>query len=158
MGLPKLLLAAVLSGGVLGSCAPALFPDVPGRDDSAVAVVKRLGWGTPEAFAAARPRLEPLWPALDWENNGCSAPQGLGLGYRDDFAPACVVHDFAYHNLRVLEPTAANRRASDEAFRANLRAICARHPPAAQPACFSAAEAYFWAVRWRGQTRFAPGT
>lgn len=148
----------VLLAGVLGSCAPALFPSVPDGEEDPVAVVKRLGWGTPEAFVAARPRLQPLWPALDWENNGCSTPQGLGLGYRDDFAPACVVHDFAYHNLRVLEPTSANRRASDEAFRVNLRTICARKALAARPACFSAAEAYYRAVRLRGHTRFAPGT
>lgn len=156
--------AALLLTGALGSCAPALLPvaSVPftavGQEGGPVALVKRLGWGTPEAFEAARDRLAPLWPTLDWEGNGCSAPRGLGLSYRDDFAPACAVHDFAYHNLRVLEPTAGNRRASDDAFGANLRAICARKALAARPACFSAAAAYLAAVRLRGHTRFAPGT
>ncbi|MBB5233419.1 phospholipase A2 [Deinococcus budaensis] len=150
---------ALLLAGVLGSCAPALLPAAPvGDEGDPVALVKRLGWGSPEAFEAARPLLAPRWPALDWAGNGCSAPRGLGLSYRDDFAPACAVHDFAYHNLRVLEPTAANRRASDDAFGVNLRAICARKALVARPACLSAAAAYLAAVRLRGHTRFAPGT
>lgn len=149
----------LLAGG-LGSCAPAFpFPATGSAvPETPLAVAKRLGWGTPEAFDAARPRLEPRWPQLAWHGNGCSAPEGLGLGYRELFAPACAVHDFAYDNLRVLEPTAENRRASDEAFYLNLRAICGRQRLAAQPACFSAAAAYYAAVRLRGHTRFAPGT
>lgn len=152
--LPLALLAGVLLG-----CAPAQFraEAPPQGTDPRLEVVKRLGWGTPEAFAAARSTLEPLWPDLVWQGNGCSAPEGLGLGYRNVFAPACEVHDFAYDNLRVLEPTAANRRASDDAFYANMRAICARKLLAAQPACFSAAAAYYAAVRLRGQTHFVPG-
>lgn len=159
--LPVLLLA-----GALSACAPAAqyptfgSPPVSGLPAAGarLEVVKRLAWGTPEAFRAARVVLEPLWPDLAWNGNGCSAPEGLGLGYRADFAPACEVHDFAYGNLRVLEPTAANRRISDGVFYANMRAICARKASAARPACLSAAAAYYAAVRLRGQSRFAPGT
>ncbi|MDO4264515.1 MAG: phospholipase A2 [Deinococcus sp.] len=156
------LLAGTLSA-TLSACVPAVQPQTPSaallaRADAAVPLVKTLGWGTPEAFALTRPALEPLWPELDWTSNGCSAPRGLGLGYRAEFTPACTVHDFAYHNLRVLEPTAANRQASDEAFRRNLWAICGRKAAAAQPGCFAAAAAYAAAVRLRGSGRFAPGT
>jgi hypothetical protein len=161
--LPVLLLA-----GALSACAPAAHFAAPAPPSSLVAglspaearleVVKRLAWGTPEAFRAARVVLEPLWPDLAWTGNGCSAPEGLGLGYRAEFAPACEVHDFAYGNLRVLEPTAANRRISDGVFYANLRAICVRKARVARPACLSAAAAYYAAVRLRGQSRFAPGT
>lgn len=152
--------APMLLAGVLGSCAPAFsFPEFEPESSAApITVVKQLGWGTPEAFEAARPRLEHRWPQLDWESNGCSAPEGLGLGYRELFAPACAVHDFAYHNLRVLEPTAENRRASDLAFHTNLKSICTRQRLVAQPACLSAAAAYYAAVRLRGATHFAAGT
>ncbi|WP_261664338.1 phospholipase [Deinococcus sp. Marseille-Q6407] len=155
--------AGALLGLALSGCTPAFHPQpappsLLARSSEAVALIKQLGWGTPEALAAARPRLEPLWPELDWEGNGCSTPKGLDLGHREDFTPACNVHDFAYHNLRVLEPTAANRRASDEAFRRNLWAICERKPANAQLSCYSAAAAYYAAVRLRGSTRFAPGT
>lgn len=156
--------ALLLAGGLgLSACVPAVQLQAPSaallaRADAATSLVKTLGWGTPEAFALARPALEPLWPELDWAGNGCSAPKGLGLGYREAFAPACAVHDFAYHNLRVLEPTAANRLASDRAFRRNLWAICGREPASAQPGCFSAAAAYYGAVRLHGSVRFAPGT
>lgn len=157
---------ALLLAGALSACAPAaqLSPPVspPGPEQAVLSsrleVVKRVAWGTPEAFRVARAVLAPLWPGLAWNGNGCSAPEGLGLGYRDDFAPACEVHDFAYDNLRVLEPTAGNRRVSDEVFYTNMRAICARRSSAARPACLSAAAAYYATVRLRGQSRFAPGT
>lgn len=158
------VLLGALATGALSGCAPAVAPDLPSLagggsgTDTRLELVKRLGWGTPEAFRAARPRLERLWPGLAWNGNGCSAPEGLGLGYREVFAPACEVHDFAYDNLRVLEPTAGNRRISDEAFYLNMRVICGRRPPVARPACLSAAAAYYAAVRLRGHTRFAPGT
>lgn len=150
----------------LVGCVPAVQPVTPkapsaalmARADEAVALVQRLGWGTPQEFVVARDWLQPLWPELDWETNGCSTPQGWDLGYRDLFAPACVVHDFAYHNLRVLEPTAENRLRSDEAFRNNLRAICAEQSSWNQPACYAAAELYYAAVRLRGSLRFAAGT
>lgn len=164
-GLPRWAGAAALAAlsSSLSACVPAVQPQAPSpallsRAGAATALVKSLGWGTPEAFAAARPALEPLWPELDWAGNGCSAPTGLGLGYRAKFTPACTVHDFAYHNLRVLEPTADNRRASDEAFRRNLWAVCEREAAAAQPGCFSAAAAYYAAVRLSGSRRFAPNT
>ncbi|GHG01007.1 hypothetical protein GCM10017783_11500 [Deinococcus piscis] len=155
--------AGLLLAGTLSACVPAVQPQAPSpallaRAEAAISLVQTLGWGTPEAFTLARPALEPLWPELDWASNGCSAPKGLGLGYRAEFTPACIVHDFAYHNLRVLEPTAANRLASDEAFRRNLWAICERKSASAQPGCFSAATAYYAAVRLRGSVRFAPGT
>lgn len=162
-------LAAVCCAMSLSGCVPVVQPvtaQAPSaallaRADEATALIKQLGWNTPEEFTAARPSYQPLWPELDWETNGCSTPQGWDLGYGAAFYPACVVHDFAYHNLRVLAPTAANRLRSDEAFYANLRAICAEQEQqtgTSQPRCYLAAAAYYAAVRWQGALRFAAGT
>lgn len=88
---------------------PASFtrPEVPaltGLDlaSDRLAYVKRTGWGTVgnynAQYAAYAGTASPS-PGLDWTRDGCSAPDGLGLGYREDFRPSCNVHDFAYRNI-----------------------------------------------------------
>lgn len=143
---------------------PATFPrpETPaltGLDlaSDRLAYVKRTGWGTvanyDRQFAAYRSTALP-YPGLDWTRDGCSAPDGLGLGYREDFRPACNVHDFAYRNLKVYERTDANRKTSDEAFHTNMKAICAAKSWYARPACYSAAYAYYQGVRMGGGSSF----
>ena len=134
-------------------------PGLRGQDLAAdrLAYVKRTGWGSvgnyDAQYAAYQGTAQP-YAGLNWTRDGCSAPDGLGLGYREDFLPACNVHDFAYRNLKVYERSDANRRTSDEAFHTNMKAICAAKSPIKRPPCVTAAYAYFQAVRVGGGSSF----
>ncbi|GAA0518891.1 phospholipase A2 [Deinococcus depolymerans] len=134
-------------------------PTIGGLDltSDRLAYVKRTGWGTVgnynTQYAAYNGTSLP-YPGLDWTRDGCSAPDGLGLGYREDFRPACNVHDFGYRNLKVYERTDANRKTTDEAFYTNMKAICNAKSWYKQPACYSAAYAYYQAVRVGGSDSF----
>lgn len=81
---------------MLLSCAsiPLRFGAVPHGSDPRLPVIKQVAWGPLESFEAARVR-----PDLTWQGNGCSAPQGMGLGDRKVFAarPACLWAAVAYH-------------------------------------------------------------
>ncbi|MEF2280432.1 phospholipase A2 [Deinococcus sp. YIM 134068] len=134
-------------------------PAISGLDlaSDRLAYVKRTGWGTVgnyNAQYAAYAGTSSPYPGLDWTRDGCSAPDGLGLGYREDFRPSCHVHDFAYRNLKVYERTSANRLASDDAFYVNMKSACAAKSWYARPACYSAAYAYYQAVRVGGSGSF----
>ncbi|GGK94109.1 phospholipase A2 [Deinococcus radiotolerans] len=138
------------------------YPSVPqlGAQDYAsdrLNYVKRTGWGTVSNYNAqygAYAGTGLPYTGLDWTRDGCSAPDGLGLGYREDFRPACNVHDFAYRNLKVYERTDANRATSDDVFYTNMKAICAAKSWYARPACYSAAYAYYQGVRMGGSSSF----
>ncbi len=119
--------------------------------------VKSVGWGNVGnyngQYAAYALSALPS-PGLDWSRDGCSAPDGLGLGYREDFRPACNVHDFGYRNLRVFERTDANRKTTDEVFHGNMDVICAAKSWYKRPACYTAAYAYYQGVRIGGGSSF----
>ncbi|GHF31890.1 hypothetical protein HNQ07_000485 [Deinococcus metalli] len=123
-----------------------------------VAYIKRTGWGAVSnynaQYAAYATSGSVPYPGLDWTRDGCSAPDGLGLGYREDFRPPCNEHDFAYRNLKVYERTDANRLASDDAFYTNMKTICAAKSWYARPACYTAAYAYYQGVRVGGGSSF----
>ncbi|MBZ9750322.1 phospholipase [Deinococcus sp. HMF7604] len=122
-----------------------------------LAYVKRVGWGTVSNYNgqySAYAGTSSPYTGLDWSRDGCSAPDGLGLGYREDFRPACNVHDFGYRNLKVYQRTDANRKTTDEAFHTNMKTICAAKSWYARPACVSAAYAYYQAVRVGGSGSF----
>lgn len=122
-----------------------------------LAYVKSVGWGSVgnyDAQYAAYSGSSLPYSGLDWGRDGCSAPDGLGLGYREDFRPACNVHDFGYRNLKVFERTDANRKTTDEAFHGNMDGICAAKSWYKRPACYSAAYAYYQAVRVGGSSSF----
>ena len=119
--------------------------------------VKSVGWGSVPKYNgqyAAYAFTGLPYPGLDWSRDGCSAPDGLGLGYREDFRPACNVHDFGYRNLRVLERTDANRKTTDEVFHSNMDVICATKSWYKRPACYAAAYAYYQGVRVGGGSSF----
>lgn len=119
--------------------------------------IKRVAWGTVPAYDgeyASRAAVNTRLPGLDWSRDGCSAPDGVGLGYREDFRPACFVHDFGYRNLRVYERTADNRRATDQAFYVNMKVICAAKSWYKEPPCYAAAYAYYQGVRVGGSGSF----
>ncbi len=134
-------------------------PAITGLDlnSDRLAYVKRTGWGTVgnyNAQYAAYAFTGQPYPGLDWTRDGCSAPDGLGLGYREDFRPACNVHDFGYRNLKVYERTSDNRKTTDEAFYTNMKSICAAKSWYKRPACYSAAYAYYQGVRIGGGDSF----
>lgn len=96
------------------------------------------------------------YPQFDWSRDGCSAPEGLGLGYRETFRPACNVHDFGYANFPQF-PTLYNetgRRLSDDTFLVNMNSICRPKSLLSRAACYSAAYAYYSAVRVAGWAYF----
>lgn len=96
------------------------------------------------------------YPQFDWSRNGCSAPSGLGLGYRDTFQPACNVHDFGYGNFHRYA-SLANETARgwvDDNFLGNMNAICRPKNLLSRAACYSAAYAYYSAVRAAGWAYF----
>lgn len=134
-------------------------PAITGLDlaGDRLAYIKRTGWGSVGNYNgqyAAYAFTGRPYPGLDWTRDGCSAPSGLGLGYREDFRPACNVHDFGYRNLKVYQRTDSNRKTTDEAFYTNMKAICAAKSWYKRPACYSAAFAYYEAVRVGGSDSF----
>ncbi len=138
--------------------APAL-PAIRGLDlaSDRLAYIKQVAWGTVPAYNgqyANYAGTSAPYPGLDWSRDGCSAPDGLGLGYREDFRPACNVHDFGYRNLKVYQRTDANRQTTDEAFYSNMKVICAAKSWYKRPACYSAAYAYYEGVRVGGSSSF----
>lgn len=134
-------------------------PTITGLDlaSDRLAYVKRTGWGTVSNYNAqyaAYASTSLPYTGLDWSRDGCSTPSGLGLGYTEDFRPACNVHDFAYRNLKVYERTDANRATSDDVFYTNMKGICAVKSWYKQPACYTAAYAYYQGVRIGGGSSF----
>ncbi|BDP41104.1 hypothetical protein DAETH_10730 [Deinococcus aetherius] len=134
-------------------------PVVRGLDlaSDRLAYIKGVAWGTVSGYNSqygAYAGTTVPYSGLDWTRDGCSAPDGLGLGYREDFRPACNVHDFGYRNLKVYERTSANRLATDDAFYANMKTICAAKSWYARPGCYSAAYAYYQGVRVGGSGSF----
>jgi len=96
------------------------------------------------------------YPQFDWSRDGCSAPEGLGLGYRDTFRPACNVHDFGYANFPRF-PSLYNetgRKLADDNFLVNMNSICRPKSLLSRAACYSAAYAYYSAVRVAGWAYF----
>lgn len=96
------------------------------------------------------------YPQLDWSRNGCSAPNGLGLGYRETFRPACNVHDFGYGNFPRYTSlrNETGRKQTDDNFLINLNGICRPKSFFSRAACYSAAYAYYSAVRLAGGAAF----
>jgi Prokaryotic phospholipase A2 len=122
-----------------------------------LAYVKSVGWGSVPSYDgqyAAYAASSLPYPGLVWTRDGCSAPDGLGLGYREDFRGACNVHDFGYRNLRLYERLDANRKTTDEVFQSNMNTICAAKSWYRRPACYSAAYAYYQGVRVGGGSSF----
>ncbi|WP_394649018.1 phospholipase A2, partial [uncultured Deinococcus sp.] len=109
--------AAALGAAGLGACAPRL--DVPAAPAASARLtyIGRVAWGEVAAYEAEYAAQDRApFAGLDWSRNGCSAPAGLGLGYRELFRPACNVHDFAYRNLGREAHTPENRLRSDAAL------------------------------------------
>ncbi|GGI75152.1 phospholipase A2 [Deinococcus wulumuqiensis] len=125
--------------------------------DDRLSYIKTVAWGTVAQYNtqyATYSGTAAPYSGLDWSRDGCSAPDGVGLGYREDFRPACNVHDFGYRNLKVYQRTDANRKTTDEAFYVNMKSICAAKSFLTRPACYAAAYAYYQGVRIGGGSSF----
>lgn len=138
---------------------PPALPPLSGLDlaSDRLNYIKGVSWGSvayyDSQYAAYAGSSAP-YPGLDWSRDGCSAPDGLGLGYREDFRPACNEHDFGYRNLKVYQRTDANRKTTDEAFYSNMKGICAAKSWYKRPPCYAAAYAYYEGVRIGGGSSF----
>ena len=122
-----------------------------------LAYIKSVGWGNVPNYDgqyAQQASINLIYPGLFWDRDGCSAPDGLGLGYREEFRPACNVHDFGYRNLKVYQRTSENRETTDDAFYTNMKVICNAKAWYKEPPCYVAAYAYFKAVRIAGASNF----
>ncbi|MDX2007297.1 MAG: phospholipase A2 [Meiothermus sp.] len=118
-------------------------------------LVQVIGLGTVATYNSYY-TARSSYPQFNWVRDGCSAPSGLGLGYRETFRPACNVHDFAYRNFPSF-PTLATetgRKAADDSFLVNMNRICAGLGFFSRGACYSAAFAYYSAVRLAGWAYF----
>lgn len=147
--------AAALGAAGLGACAPRLDVPAAPAESARLTYIGRVAWGEVAAYEAEYAAQDRApFAGLDWSRNGCSAPDGLGLGYRELFRPACNVHDFAYRNLGREAHTPENRLRSDAALLRNLQTICGSLARAQRPGCLAAASAYVRAVRWRGAEHF----
>ena len=127
---PGLLAALQEAYGERPAQALPAAPELSGLDYASdrLAYIKRTGWGTVSNYNSqygAYSGTSLPYTGLNWTRDGCSAPDGVGLGYREDFRPACNVHDFGYRNLKVYQRTDANRLTTDEAFYTNMKRICA---------------------------------
>ncbi|MFB9995476.1 phospholipase A2 [Deinococcus oregonensis] len=128
-----------------------------GLTEDRLAYIKTVAWNSVADYDSQYARFLGTalpFPDLDWNRNGCSTPTGLGLGYTEDFRPACNVHDFGYRNLPLWERTDANRKATDQNFHRNMDSICAAKSWYKRPACYSASFAYYEAVRVGGDDVF----
>ncbi|WP_149182533.1 phospholipase A2 [Streptomyces sp. TRM49041] len=102
----------------------------------------------------------PRIPPFNWTNDGCSAPTG-NAPYVEVFRPACAQHDFGYrnyggrHELK-LSPTRETKNWIDGRFRTEMRHICddTYRLPMSHLSCVNAAEAYYTAVQFGGDSSF----
>ncbi|GGS12829.1 hypothetical protein GCM10010252_60420 [Streptomyces aureoverticillatus] len=102
----------------------------------------------------------PHTPPFNWTNDGCSVPTGYAP-YSEVFRPACVQHDFGYRNYGAkhelkLDPTRAAKDWIDGRFRTEMRRVCddRYRTPLAHLNCTNAAEAYYLAVRFGGDSSY----
>jgi hypothetical protein len=98
-------------------------------------------------------------PWFDWSTDGCSAAMLGSSGHSHDFREACIRHDFAYRNLKLLERrygsgrsywNAASRKQVDQQFRADMRTHCTHRGWLLRLPCYVWAEVYYRGVRALG--------
>ena len=89
---------------------------------------------------------QPKWAAyaFDWSTDGCSSSPDQPLGF--DFRLSCHRHDFGYRNFKKLSVFPANKSRVDNAFYADLKAVCAHYKAPAKQTCLSLAWTYYQAV------------
>jgi hypothetical protein len=86
--------------------------------------------------------------AFDWSTDYCSASPDKPLGF--DFRISCHRHDFGYRNFKKLSVFPANKPRLDDAFYADLKAVCTTYGVVAKQTCQALAWTYYQAVKTFG--------
>jgi phospholipase A2-like protein len=82
--------------------------------------------------------------AFDWSTDLCSYSPDNPFGF--PFELSCARHDFGYRNFKLVGMFPANKDRIDDAFYADLTAVCDNESWYAQPACYGLAWTYYEAV------------
>lgn len=125
----------------------AQVPSMTDQASGKAGYAQSVAWGSVNNYWYQR--AHPKYSGLNWGHNGCSAPKGVGLGYRSTFLNPCIVHDFGYGNLPKLTARWAwlyNKARTDSAFLSNMRGVCNKLALHRRPDCYLAASAYYQAV------------
>lgn len=97
---------------------------------------------------------EHYFPGYNWGTDGCSGPAAYS-GYNDNFYWPCVQHDFGYRNATFTGNHNETARSHvDSAFQRHMNQLCSHYAVLAKPGCYTAAKAFFLAVRAKGQSSF----
>lgn len=98
---------------------------------------------------------------FNWSADGCSNPPGTDLDFKDDFTPACILHDFGYRNFGrglKLGRNEDTRGWIDDRFLSEMRRICNNDVPWTDIAfCHGAAGAWWTSLRHGGRDAFYHG-
>jgi phospholipase A2-like protein len=87
--------------------------------------------------------------AFDWSTDFCSNSPDKPLGF--DFTGPCRRHDFNYRNFKATGIfTSTNRLTIDNAFLADMRAVCKPYSFLVEASCNGIADTYYSAVRTFG--------
>ena len=133
---------------------------VPGAALAAVSEAQRVAtataWSQPTATSrqqwdAAR-QNQGAWAdyGFDWATDYCSSSPDQPLGF--DFRLSCHRHDFGYRNFKKFGTFDANKDRIDNAFLADLRAVCDGYSGLQRSTCRGLANTYYEAVRVFGAT------
>ncbi|OAL00264.1 hypothetical protein IQ06DRAFT_347645 [Phaeosphaeriaceae sp. SRC1lsM3a] len=107
-----------------------------------------------EDFLAVAKVQEGKILGLDWSTNGCSSAPNTPFNF--DFLPACIRHDFGYHNYIAQKRCGAeNKKRIDKNFKNDLYTQCAvENEEIKREACESVANVYYASVRVFGKSHF----
>jgi hypothetical protein len=93
--------------------------------------------------------------SFDWSTDFCSASPDKPLGF--DFRLSCHRHDFGYRNFKKLNAFPANKARLDNAFHADLKALCAKYSAVPKKSCLALAWTYYQAVKKFGALKVTAG-
>ncbi|MFD9407880.1 phospholipase [Streptomyces sp. NPDC059989] len=144
---------ASAAAAVVLALAPAATataaPAVPADKPQVLSRWTQTGVASYRAWADAREHRN-AWAAygFDWSTDYCTTSPDNPFGF--PFRMACARHDFGYRNHRAAGLFPAAKSRLDEAFRADLRRVCAQYSGARKASCESTAWTYYQAVRLLG--------
>ncbi len=138
-------LAQAFCAALDADCERAGEPEPPTEQE----LVDRLASAPLQEFLAYRGSAERD-PRLDYSTDLCSAPIVGSEGRTFDFTSACIRHDFGYRNYSDLGLFKGRRRAVDDRFLADMRALCERELPWHRLSCGTWARTFYGGVRGFG--------
>ena len=152
MGIVLSMLVAVTS--VLPAQLPpvALVPTQPIPVLSHIDVVRHIQFDLDiTTFKRQRFALRRQYPALDWSNDGCSAPIVGSEGRSFNFRTACNRHDFGYRNFKALGLfDTSTRTLVDEQLHRDMNTYCSSQRRSFKVRCIAWSEIFYTMVRAAG--------